>query len=162
MAGRQNEFDSPERSVRVKKPNAKISILICIFVAALVIAGVFLIINRNINIHNTEETLTELNAAAFSAEKADSGSGRAQGSKHGIVLDDRKSMTLTGVKNVSDFNEQKIVLQTELGQLTITGRSLKLTSFSPKTGDLRLDGTIDSLVYADENKNTDSFWERIK
>ena len=56
-------------------------------------------------------------------------------------------MTLTGIKEVSSLNEQKIVLLTEMDQLTITGRSMRLKSFSPKTGDLRVDGTIDSLVY---------------
>ena len=71
-------------------------------------------------------------------------------------------MTLTGIKEVSSFNEQKIVLLTEMDQLTITGRSMRLKSFNPKTGDLSLDGTIDSLIYEDKNINRGSFWERLK
>ena len=71
-------------------------------------------------------------------------------------------MTLTGVREVSEFDEHKIVLLTELGQLTITGSMLHIIKFSPKTGDLSLDGTIDSLVYTDENKNKLGLWERVK
>ena len=86
----------------------------------------------------------------------------AQSNKHSIVLEDRKNMTLTGIKEVSNFNEQKIELLTEMDQLTITGRSLHIINFSPNTGDLRLRGTIDSLVYADKNKNRGPVWERFK
>ena len=71
-------------------------------------------------------------------------------------------MTLTGVREVSEFDEHKIVLLTELGQLTITGSMLHIIKFSPNTGDLSLDGTIDSLVYTDENKNKLGLWERVK
>ena len=119
--------------------------------------------------------LSELKTATYFAEKADGGSNNvfvrnmalqkestAQSNNHGIVLEDRKNMTLTGIKEVSSLNEQKIVLLTEMDQLTITGRSMRLKSFNPKTGDLSLDGTIDSLIYEDKNINRGSFWERLK
>ena len=54
------------------------------------------------------------------------------------------------IKEVSDFNERKIVLFTETDQLTITGRSLHIAKFNTQTGDLRLRGIFDSLVYADK------------
>ena len=119
--------------------------------------------------------LSELKTATYFAEKADGGSNNvfvrnmalqrestAQSNNHSIVLEDRKNMTLTGIKEVSSFNEQKIVLLTERDQLTTTGRSMHLKSFNPKTGDLSLDGTIDSLIYEDKNINRGSFWERLK
>lgn len=173
MAGRQKETDSPGRTVRAKKSIGKISILICIFVAALVINGVFLIANRNVKIHNAEGALSALKTAAYSADKSNGGSddafvrnmalqevSTAQNNKHGIVLEDRKNLTLTGVTDVSDFTEQKIVANTELGQLTITGRSLHIRKFNTQTDELHVEGTIDSLVYAD--KKTGGFIDRIK
>ena len=175
MAGRQKESDIPDLTISAKKSIGIIGILICFFVASLVINGVFWIVDRNIKIHNAEEALSELKTAAYSAEKADGGSydvsvrnmalqtvSTAQSSTHGIVLEDRKNMTLTGVREVSEFDEHKIVLLTELGQLTITGSMLHIIIFSPNTGDLSLDGTIDSLVYTDENKNKPSLLEKIK
>ena len=115
--------------------------------------------------------LSELKTAAYSAQKADGGSVRNialqkestdQSNNHGIVLEDRKSMTLTGIKEVSSFNEQKIVASTETDQLTITGRSLHLANFDPKTGDMRVEGTIDSLVYEDKNINRPKLWKIFK
>jgi sporulation protein YabP len=160
MAGRQKEIDRPDRTVRAKKTFGTISILICIFVAALVIDGVFWITGRNLNIPDADEALSGLKTAAYSAEKADGGSDDSN--KHGIVLENRKNMTLTGVEEVSDFDERKIVLVTELGQLTITGRSLRILYFKTDIGDLRVDGTIDSLVYADKKKNKIDIFGRIK
>ena len=116
--------------------------------AALVINGVFWTVDRNVKIHIAEEALSELKTMssiqnielselkAYPAENAVGGwtmalqeGTTAQSNTHGIVLEDRKSMTLTGVKDVSDFNERKIVLMTEMGQLTITGRSLNIRHF---------------------------------
>ena len=122
-------------------------------------------------LYDGQNLLSELKTAAYSAQKADGGSVRniavqkestEQSNNHGIVLDDRKSMTLTGIKEVSDFNEQKIVASTETDQLTITGRSLHLAKFDPKTGDMRVDGTIDSLVYEDKNINKPKLWKIFK
>ena len=175
MVVRQNETDSPNRTARAKKSIGKISILIFIFVATLVIIGTFLIGDRNVKIHNAQDTLSALKTAAYSAKKAEDNSNdvlvrnmafqemsTAQSNKHGIVLEDRKSMTLTGVKEVADFTETKIVVHTELGKLTITGRSLHIGKFDNKKGELHVKGTIDSLVYSDENKNTGGFLERFK
>ena len=46
--------------------------------------------------------------------------------RHGSILEDRKNLTLTGVKDVSGFDEQKVILQTELGELTIKGGNLHI------------------------------------
>lgn len=175
MAVRQNETDSPHKTVRAKKTIGTISILFFIFVATLVIIGAFRTGDRNVKIHHAQDALSGLKTTAYSAMKADGGYddafvrnmafqelSTAQSNKHGVVLEDRTSLTLTGVKEVADFTENKIVVQTELGQLTITGRSLHIGKFDTKTGEVHVAGTIDSLVYSNENKNTSGFFERFK
>ena len=99
-------------------------VFICILVAALVINGAYWI-------HNVEER-----TASYSAEMADGVFNMAlqkgpteQSKKHDIVLEDRKNLTLTGVKDVSGFDEQKVILQTELGELTIKGGNLHINDF---------------------------------
>lgn len=149
MAGRH----SPDRTVR--------KILICIFMVALFINGAFWI--KDTKIHNAEEALPELKTAVYSAEKADRGSDDAfvrnmalrkwpteQSSKHNIVLEDRKNMTLTGIVEISSFDERKIVLMTEQEQLTVTGNLLHICKFNTQTGEVRVEGRIDSLVYSDK------------
>ena len=81
--------------------------------------------------------------------------------KHGIILEDRKNLTLTGVKDVSGFDEQKVVLTTELGELTIKGSNLRINDFSNETGELSLDGSIDSLVYTEDKRSEGGFFSRL-
>ena len=131
--------------------------LICIFVAALVINGAFWI-------HNAEER-----TAAYSAEKAEGVYNMAlqkgpteQKKKHDIVLEDRRNMKLTGIVEISSFDERKIVLETEQEKLTVTGNLLHILNFNTQTGEVRLEGIIDSLVYEDiKKKDRIRLWDRI-
>ena len=46
--------------------------------------------------------------------------------KGNIVLENRQKMTLTGVLEVISFDDEKIFLNTKLGNLTIKGSDLKM------------------------------------
>lgn len=81
--------------------------------------------------------------------------------RHGIILEDRKTLTLTGVKDVSGFDEQKVILQTELGELTIKGGNLHINDFSHENGELNLDGKVDSLVYTEDKRTEGGFFARL-
>ncbi|MBQ9460812.1 MAG: sporulation protein YabP [Clostridia bacterium] len=81
--------------------------------------------------------------------------------KHGMILEDRKSLTLTGVKDVSGFDEQKVTLLTELGELTVKGSELRINDFSNDSGELSLEGCIDSLAYAEAKQAQGGFFSRI-
>lgn len=81
--------------------------------------------------------------------------------QHGIILEDRKTLTLTGVKDVAGFDEQKIVLMTELGELTIKGNALHINDFSHESGELSLDGSVDSLVYTEDKRQEGGFFSRL-
>lgn len=73
--------------------------------------------------------------------------------KHNLILEDRKVLTVSGVSDVSGFDEQSVILVTEMGELAVKGNNLHINKFSLETGELNLDGDIYSLVYS-ENKNT--------
>ena len=81
--------------------------------------------------------------------------------RHGAILENRKQLTLTGVRDVAGFDEQKVMLTTELGDLTIKGSSLHIDSFSHETGELSLDGSIDSLTYAELKQPEGGFFSRL-
>ncbi|MBR4944859.1 MAG: sporulation protein YabP [Peptococcaceae bacterium] len=69
-----------------------------------------------------------------------------------LELKDRQMMRLSGVQNVDVFDEEKIVLQTELGKLEIRGQHLNVTSLDVENGNLQVDGMIDSFVYLEEKR----------
>ena len=62
--------------------------------------------------------------------------------RHSVILEDRKQLSLSGVSDVSGFDEETVVLETELGQLTVKGSCLHINKFSLETGELNLDGNI--------------------
>lgn len=81
--------------------------------------------------------------------------------KHSIILEDRRTLNFTGVKDVLGLEEQKVVLVTESGELTIKGSELHINDFSSDTGDLSLEGNIDSLVYSENRKPEGGFFSRL-
>lgn len=72
--------------------------------------------------------------------------------KAGLEMIERQLLRLRGVNNVDEFDEEKIVLQTELGKLEIKGQHLNVTSLDVEHGSLQIDGIIDSLSYVEEKK----------
>ncbi len=71
---------------------------------------------------------------------------------HNIIMENRKSLTISGVTDVDSFDERCIKLYTQLGELVIQGRELHINSMSVETGDMTIDGDIWSLCYGDKDK----------
>ncbi len=71
---------------------------------------------------------------------------------HNLILENRESLSLSGVTDVDCFDERLIRLFTELGELTIKGRKLHVDSVSLDTGDMKISGDIWSLIYGDRDK----------
>lgn len=72
---------------------------------------------------------------------------------HNIIVEDRKKMTLTGVRDVLSFDEETVVLETALGRLTVKGSGLHIANFDTKSGDLFAEGRLYALVYTSEEKS---------
>ena len=64
-----------------------------------------------------------------------------------IILENREKLNVTGVLDVYSFDDQIIIVQTELGLLTIKGENLKINKLSLDTSDFAVDGSIASLNY---------------
>ncbi|MDU5105158.1 MULTISPECIES: sporulation protein YabP [unclassified Clostridium] len=65
-----------------------------------------------------------------------------------IVLENRKKLTLTGVEEVISFDDEKILLNTKLGFLTIKGSELKMNKLDVQNGDVIIVGNVASIVYS--------------
>ena len=75
---------------------------------------------------------------------------------HKLTLLQRQKLTMSGVQEVISFDEETVVLHTELGTLTIQGRELKLRTLSLEGGLIEVDGTVSALVY--EEPRTSGGW----
>lgn len=69
---------------------------------------------------------------------------------HNLIIENRQKMTLTGILNVESFNEQEIILETSLGMLTVKGTSLHMNKLNLESGDLCIDGDVNSCIYSDK------------
>lgn len=68
-----------------------------------------------------------------------------------IVLENREKLNITGIVDVFSFDDQIIIVETELGLLTIKGNDLKINKLSIDTSDFIVDGKINSLSYSDSD-----------
>lgn len=81
---------------------------------------------------------------------------------HNIIMENRKLLTISGVNDVDSFDEELIVLFTELGQLSIKGKNLHISQLNVDTGELNMTGEIIALFYNDEQpKGKGTFISRV-
>ncbi|AVP55950.1 hypothetical protein K144313037_24330 [Clostridium tetani] len=73
--------------------------------------------------------------------------------KSTLKIESRKRIFLDGVSDVVSFNEEQIILNTNLGTLHIKGEELKMSKLDVQNGDVIINGTINSCIYLNkENK----------
>ncbi len=80
---------------------------------------------------------------------------------HNVILENRRMLSLSGVKDVDSFDEQSVVLLTELGGLTVKGLGLHISHLDQETGEVSIDGEISELVYSEQSLEPQSFWARL-
>lgn len=68
---------------------------------------------------------------------------------HILNLSERSQLSATGVRDVDSFDDTAVIVHTEQGELTIKGSELHISRLNVETGDLTVEGRIDSLSYAE-------------
>ena len=72
------------------------------------------------------------------------------------ILESRKKLSLSGVKDVLSFDDQIVILDTELGMLTIKGSDLRINKITLDTSDVIIIGTINMLNYSEKHDSRSS------
>lgn len=70
-----------------------------------------------------------------------------KGKKHGIMLENREKLVMTGAEDVSGFNEEAVSVKTCCGTLIIKGEKLHIDKLNLETGDVSIDGKINAMQY---------------
>lgn len=71
-----------------------------------------------------------------------------------LILENRGKLSISGVLDVLSFDDQVVILETELGLLTVKGENLRINKLSIDTSEVIVEGDIASLAYSD-NKNVE-------
>lgn len=70
---------------------------------------------------------------------------------HHVVIEERRSLTVSGVTDVERFDENAIVLSTSRGAMVVSGENLHIEKLSLDGGDLKVEGDIESVSYEEEH-----------
>ena len=71
---------------------------------------------------------------------------------HNIILEGRKRLSVSGVTDVDKFDENSVILYTNMGELTIKGSELHVNDLSVTRGEMNIEGNIDSIVYGESDR----------
>ncbi|MBO5176589.1 MAG: sporulation protein YabP [Lachnospiraceae bacterium] len=74
----------------------------------------------------------------------------AESGPHKLLLQGRKTVELTGVKEVVSFDAKEVVLNTTMGALLIRGDELFVKRLTVEKGEVDLEGRVDSFIYTDK------------
>ena len=82
---------------------------------------------------------------------------------HNLILENRQSLSLSGVTDVESFNETEISLYTSMGDLAVRGKNLHVEAINLDTGDMSISGEVKSIAYGDKNRTKKlSLWGKVK
>ena len=68
---------------------------------------------------------------------------------HKLLLNNRRTGTVSGVTDVISFDIAEILLETEQGMLTIKGSDLHINRLSVEKGDVEIEGKLYAFLYSD-------------
>lgn len=81
--------------------------------------------------------------------------------QHNIIMENRRSLSISGVMDIDSFDEQMVVVFTEEGELTIKGINLHINKIDVESGDLVMEGEVDSLTYSDNQPQPGGLLARL-
>ena len=80
-----------------------------------------------------------------------------------IVLENREKLSISGVLDVLSFDDQIIIVETELGLLTIKGEDLRINKLSIDTSETIVNGNIMQIAYSENtvDKKVEEIFSKI-
>lgn len=82
---------------------------------------------------------------------------------HNIVLENKEKLSVSGVRDVDTFDENKIVLFITDDTLIVDGSDLHIQKFDVSVGELIIEGEVYSLTYTGSSggKNSKGFFKKM-
>lgn len=91
-------------------------------------------------------------------------SSRSSGTapEHDIVMRGRKTLEISGVKQVESFDNEEFLLETVMGYLSIRGQNLQMKNLDVEKGHVQIRGKVYDMTYIDEAPNkSKGFFSKI-
>ena len=78
-----------------------------------------------------------------------------------IIIDSRKSLTVSGVDGIVNFSETEAVFSTVLGFLAVTGSGFTVEGFDKENGTVKVTGNIAAVFYPGGKKDKRGFFKKL-
>ena len=75
---------------------------------------------------------------------------------HNIIMENRSKVSISGVEDVDSFDEQTVILFTSAGLLTVKGNDFHINKLNVESGEVVIEGDVESLTYSDSMGGRDS------
>ncbi len=85
----------------------------------------------------------------------------AKKQNHNLIIENRESVTMSGVTEIGSFDEKAVVLYTDYGEVAITGSDLHMSKLSVDSGDVDVSGHIKSVTYSDSGSKKDGIVKKL-
>ena len=67
-----------------------------------------------------------------------------------LILENRGKLSISGVNDVLSFDDLVVMVETELGLLTVKGENIRINKLSIDTSEVIIEGDISYLAYSDK------------
>lgn len=71
-----------------------------------------------------------------------------QSMNHVVKMVDRKSIIISGIKRIINFDDKQFSLESNMGEIIIKGNSLEMIKLDTIDGNVSIKGSIDSIIYS--------------
>lgn len=82
-------------------------------------------------------------------------------SNHILKLIDRKSIVISGIKRIINFDDKQFALESVMGNIIIKGSELEVIKLDTLDGNVSIKGNIDSLTYLENGKAGESLINKL-
>ena len=68
-----------------------------------------------------------------------------------LILENREKLSISGVIDVESFNDEMVVVDSELGILVVRGEDLHINKLSRESSELSIEGYVISCEYSEKD-----------
>ena len=65
--------------------------------------------------------------------------------EHKVTIENRERLTVGAVEDVESFDEEKVVILTDMGTMTVSGSDFRINRLNVDDGQLVIEGSIDDI-----------------
>jgi sporulation protein YabP len=70
-----------------------------------------------------------------------------------LIMENREKLSVSGVIDVESFNDECVIIETDLGVLTVRGEDLRINKLNIDSSELDIEGDIVSCEYSDRDRS---------